>query len=56
MPPPVMMVPKSWPNTQITAATTMARTKVARAACRGRYAPAATVTSTAASTAEAAKP
>ena len=56
VPPPVKMVPKASPNTQITAATTMARTRVALAADDGRYTPTAMITKAMASTIEAARP
>ena len=51
-----MMVPKASPKTQITAATTMARTRLALMAGDGRYTPTAMITSAAASTIEAARP
>ena len=56
MAPPVMISPNAWPNTQNTAATTMARTRVPRAAGAGRYTPTATTTRAMASTIEAASP
>ena len=56
MAPPVMISPSAWANTQITAATTRARTRVPRAAGAGRYTPTAMMTRTTASTIEAASP
>ena len=56
MPPPVMITPNASPNTQITAASTMARTRDPLAAGAGRYTPTATITRAMASTIEAASP
>ena len=56
MPPPVMITPNASPNTQITAAITMARTRVPLAYRAGKYTPTATITRAMASTTEAASP
>ena len=50
------MVPNASPTTQISAATTMARTRVARAAVGGRKTPTAMITRATASTIEAVRP
>ena len=56
MPPPVKMVPNASPTTQMTAASTMARTSVALATGGGRKTPSAMTMSATASTTEAASP